>query len=275
MAEKPIDPNSPNDVNNDNPNPRNTGEVDDWPVFPAPMTDWELKTARNLLETARKARLKDPDYRLIRPEDFPLELESHWIRLSLRRQAEVAARILRVYDLNQVDEFGEMRADHPIRQAWAFPPPLPPGPFDLSEFDTYGGPKISHYLESMIGTDKEEGPHDVWGKILSASASANPFPLEEQDLWMVLTGREGRIMLLLGPTNRIAPYFGGGSPCPILVQKQPNFFTVAGEAQFLGHLPNAPRLAGGAETMARLAIFWPAGEKLQSPARNSGCDLDC
>jgi len=113
-------------------------------------------------------------------------------------------------------------------------------------------PKVP-WPSSMVG-ETSEGPCEVWKKICEEAArkrSALP-KSEAQDLWVVFTGRPGKLMLLVCPESDLVSYLDGVSPCPVAISGANAFLTLTGEAQSLS---GYARHGAAASTLGRLAHF--------------------
>jgi hypothetical protein len=113
-------------------------------------------------------------------------------------------------------------------------------------------PKVP-WPSSMVG-QTTEGPAEIWKRICEEAAqrrSAIP-QAEAADLWIVYTGRPGKLMLLVCPESDLVTYLDGVSPCPVTISGASAFLNLTGEAQSVS---GYSRHGAAASRLGRLAYF--------------------
>ena len=181
------------------------------------------------------------------PDSFPAD---QWSHLSDHEKAEVAARHI----------YGE--------EDWAWipdeglPPATEPGSQDDQGWDIFIGPELDPLSiavppDSMVGDgEATPTPWEIWKKIekIAQSPACGSLPDEEaRNLWLVYTGRKGKLLLLVCEWERLKEYAGGVQPCPVLIQGHPGLTTLTGEVT---SLRGWRKFGFAANTIRRLAYFY-------------------
>ena len=216
------------------------GGIAEWdPAYERPLSRHAHEDAERLEALAKKGTP------VTRPDSFPEDL---WTTLTISVQAEFAARS------NYGEEDG---GGKDALETWNFEADRA-GDLYTGPGDRRKGLPSAPRPSSMIGKPEAMRPHDVWMGIEEVEKKEPCLTLPPEDaenLRVVYTGREGKLMLLVITEQDLARYVSGLEPCPVVVDGSPGFLTIHGEAQGFA---NQGRFGSAAGRVGRLAYF--AGE---------------
>ena len=105
----------------------------------------------------------------------------------------------------------------------------------------------------MVAADSDD-PAVIWKAICDEAAKPGPTlsPAEADDLWVVYTGRKGKLMVIVCPECDMVPYLDGQFPCPVSISGSSAFTTILHEAQSLA---GYARHGAAAAAIGRLARY--------------------
>ena len=129
----------------------------------------------------------------------------------------------------------------------------------VDPLEVYGGPpkrvptpRVA-WPSSMVAADSDD-PAVIWKAICDEAAKPGPTlsPAEADDLWVVYTGRKGKLMVIVCPECDMVPYLDGQFPCPVSISGSSAFTTILHEAQSLA---GYARHGAAAAAIGRLARY--------------------